>query len=384
MIDQKYYDEFTYLKDCIYLDSASVGMQPERTLAFCRAYQTDFAYHYGRSSFTGKNGSIRQSSRDSFARLIGADADEVASVQHTTEGTSILVDSLTFDPGDNVIVIGNDYPSVVLGWVQKQAEGLELRLVKPENGVFTPADIEAKMDGRTRLLAMTLVHNHTGFWPDIEAIGQICHERGVLFAVDGIQALGRIPVDVKTMHIDYLSSGTFKHLMGTFGAAYVYCRRDLQPMLKGKYYNDYNIQMELWDGDIDKGIPVLPYRSGMDVLEGGAQATYNMGCAGKSMEMLLEIGIENVRETIRSLEMAFRKALREDLKPLLWGSDDPARQSGILCMRVPLEKEEALQKALDEIHAVVYLEDGLLRIAPHFFNRSKQLELVAETINGVL
>ena len=69
-------------------------------------------------------------------------------------------------------------------WQVRESEGIELKYVRSRRGGIQPEDVAAACDGRTRAVCLTLVESATGFMLDAAAIGQICGERGLWFAVD--------------------------------------------------------------------------------------------------------------------------------------------------------------------------------------------------------
>ena len=85
----------------------------------------------------------------------------------------------------------------------------------------------AASEPRTRLITLSHVEYASGQRHDLMRIGQFCAERKILFCVDAIQSLGILPLDVRAMHIDYLSADGHKWLLGPEGAGIFYCRREL-------------------------------------------------------------------------------------------------------------------------------------------------------------
>lgn len=141
MIERKYYEEFDYLGDTAYLDVASVSLQPRRTLDYCRRYQDGFASKLGRWSFDGTNEAVRTETRRLVAQMLHASEDEILFTANTTQGNNLLVNALQMSPGDAVITTDYEYPSVSLGWAQKQSEGVVLKLVPTHNGTFDAKDV---------------------------------------------------------------------------------------------------------------------------------------------------------------------------------------------------------------------------------------------------
>ena len=346
MIESKYYKEYNYLNDVTYLDVASIGLPPQRTLDHCRGFEDVFAKSFGRVSLEGDYERQRIRVQADVARLLHTDPANIMFTVNTTQGTSLLAKSLNLQPGDEIISTAIEYPTILLGWGQRQAEGIRLKLIKTQNGTFSAEDILNEMTERTRAVHLSFVHNHTGFMPDIEKIGAICRERSILFAVDAIQALGRVPVDVEKMNIDYLSTAAFKGLLGVLGSGFVYCCPKLQPMLKPEVYSDYNIVYDEETMTNMMQIPVLPYMQGLEAIQGGSVSSYGITAMGKSVELLLEIGIDRVYSHCLRLENLFRKGLSplEDKVQIL-GSKDCKHWSGVICLKFDKDRTKQMKNA---------------------------------------
>jgi selenocysteine lyase/cysteine desulfurase len=128
--------------------------------------------------------------RADAARMIGADADEIALVRNTTCGISLVAEGLSWKPGDNVVTLADEFPSNMFPWLQLADRGVETRRVPTENGRLNLDDLAAACDARTRLVSVSWVGYATGYRHDIERIVEIAHSRGALMFLDAIQGLG--------------------------------------------------------------------------------------------------------------------------------------------------------------------------------------------------
>ncbi len=381
-MEPRHLREFDYLGDAAYLDTASVGMLPQRTLDHCRDFQDAFAASYGRLCF-GPYGAQRAEAAQKLARLIGADPDEIMFTRNTTEGSSLLAAGYPLEPGASVVSAAGEYPSVVLGWAQRQAAGVKLRLVPVKNGVLDPADVLAAMDETTKVVALSFVRYESGFRTDLARIGAACRARGVLFAVDAIQGLGRHPVNVRELGIDVLSCGGFKGLMAPFGVGFAYVRRDLLPCLTPWAWSDDNVDVDEAALGRMASIPALPLRAGAARLMAGSQNTFGITALGKSVELLLEIGVENVQAHVLQLEAAFRDAV-QGLPAALRGGNGPAHWSGNVCMDFDPARTQAVAEALARHQVYARLDTGFLRVSFHCFNTPAHLRRAAQALKEAL
>jgi selenocysteine lyase/cysteine desulfurase len=166
--------------------------------------------------------------RKLYAGMIGSGEDEIAFLSSTTEGENIVVNSLDFRAGDNVVYDDLVYPSTPVIY-QRLADtrGVEIRVVKSRNGAAPVEDFKKLVDNRTRLISVAWVNNNSGFRHDMTALAELAHSHGAYLYSDAVQFMGTGPVDVRAEHVDFCTAGTYKWLMAGFGVAAFYVRREL-------------------------------------------------------------------------------------------------------------------------------------------------------------
>src|SRR5262245_4844823 len=169
--------------------------------------------------------------RQRFAGLLHADPADVAFLKNTSEGIGIVAEGLPWRAGDNVVTAADEYPANVYPWLNLAGRGVEVRRVPSRAGRVELADLEAALDGRTRLVSLSYVEFATGFRNDLAAVGELCRRRGVHFFVDAIQGLGVLPLDVRATPLDFLAADGHKWLLGPEGAGILYVRRELDDLL---------------------------------------------------------------------------------------------------------------------------------------------------------
>src|SRR5690606_10288744 len=125
------------------------------------------------------------------ARLLGAQAQEIALLGPTSLGLSLVASGLDWRPGDEVVCYPDDYPANVYPWTDLERHGIVVRRLQPaEPGAITPELVEAALTPRTRLVALASCHSLSGFRLEVDSIGRLLRARGVLFCLDAIQTLG--------------------------------------------------------------------------------------------------------------------------------------------------------------------------------------------------
>src|SRR5258708_13468840 len=160
--------------------------------------------------------------REAAARLIAAQPGEIAILKNTSEGISFVAEGLRWRAGDNVITTDLEFPSNSTPWRRLDKRGVECRTVRSRDGAWLPADVEALIDDRTRIVTVSSVAFHNGFAADIEAVAAICARRRSLFCVHPIQSLRVLPIDVRKANVAFLAADGHKWLCGPDGAAIFY------------------------------------------------------------------------------------------------------------------------------------------------------------------
>src|SRR5262245_34104125 len=276
-----------------FMDHAAVAPISARAAAAMHRFIEEASSHaYARSGLYPEAKRVRQSA----AKLLNCHPEEVTFVKNTSEGLSFVANGLQFSKGDNIVTTGVEFPANIYPWMNLRSHGVQLKMV-PEDGGRIPLErLMELVDDRTRVLTVSAVQFGSGFRTDLAALGNFCQQRGVLFCVDGIQALGCIPIDVRAMKIDFLSADGHKWLLGAEGAGIFYCRHELLGLLRPSSVG--------WLGMKDAqnhGVYRLEFRDDARRFDGGS---YNLGgiwALGASIDWLMEIGIANVWDRVKLL-----------------------------------------------------------------------------------
>ncbi len=314
--------------------------------------------------------------REAAARLIAAQPGEIAILKNTSEGISFVAEGLRWRAGDNVITTDLEFPSNSTPWRRLDKRGVECRTVRSRDGAWLPADVEALIDDRTRIVTVSSVAFHNGFAADIEAVGAICARRGVLFCVDAIQSLGVLPIDVRKANVAFLAADGHKWLCGPEGAAIFYVaaeHRDQLEVLESGWTN-----FDRKGRFIDCPVELLPNARRF---EAGSLPTIGIFGTRAAIELLLEIGVESIgAETLRIASL-----LAEGLDSIGWRIATPRPiASGIVGAIPPGDDPSLLRwhRLLEEQGIVCAPREGLLRFSPHFYNDESDVERIVAALQS--
>lgn len=176
---------------------------------------------------------LRQSVLDRFARLINATAREVAYVQSTSAGEQLFVNALDIPARGGRIVtdVLHFFGSFHL-YNELEKAGMEVVVLPMREGRIDMEDMEAAVNGQTRLVAVSAISTINGFQHDLKAVADLAHAHGARVYVDAVHAIGAVPFDVRATGIDMLATASYKWLMGDMGLGFAYVREDLIGQLK--------------------------------------------------------------------------------------------------------------------------------------------------------
>jgi selenocysteine lyase/cysteine desulfurase len=366
--------EFPVTERWAYFDHAAVAPLPKRSGDMLRAWAAE----------QESNGVVNwldwerklEATRGRCAALIGSDPEEIAFVNSTTHGIGIVAEGFPWHDGDNVVTAAEEYPSNVYPWMNLASRGVSLRLVPSRDGRVPIEDLIAAIDARTRLLTISHVEWSTGYRNDLDALGAVCHDRGIALFVDAIQGLGPLTIDVARTPIDFLCADGHKWLLGPEGAGLLYIRREWIERLRPIGVGWHSVVSSFNTPGFDFTLKPNAQR-----WEGGSFNMPGLQCFGASLELLAEIGREAVSERI--LDRAVR--VREIARQCDWsvvGSQAPADLSGIVALEKPGIDPNRFALEARTRQVAIASRLGKIRVSPHIYNNDDDLERLAETLRG--
>ncbi len=368
--------EFPVARETAYLAHAAVCPLP----ACARDAVSDYA-----AACTGGDqedfvpANLLRDTRQLAANLLGAELREIALVGPTSLGLSFIAQGIDWQPGDNIIVHGDDYPSNVYPWMALAEKGVELKRLEPSTpGLIEPEDVFALIDPRTRMAALASCHYVSGYRIDIDAIGRELRSRGILFCVDGIQTVGAFPTPVE--HVDFLAADAHKWMLGPCSAGILYVKREMQDRLKPVVQGWHNLSCPDFIAQ-----ETLDYKPDGRRYEAGTANLLGIVGHHASLQLLDALGLAKIAADL----LAKRRWLVPEL--LAKGCDvlhadlPEANASGIVAFSKPGEDMAALQARLGQAGVTVSLRvmrDGskLIRLSPHFYNTPAELYRLLEAL----
>jgi cysteine desulfurase/selenocysteine lyase len=371
--------EFAALDDdgTTYLNSASIGPLPARSVAALAACNADRA----RPSQwpIERLNTILDRARSQAARILNADASEIALMPNTTTGLNVAARALPLAAGDIVLTFDREFPANIYPWMRLSENGVILERLPPTaNGWPDEARLlERLADPKVRAVTVSLTQFSNGYTVDLAALSRATRDADKWLVVDAIQGIGHLPVDLASTPVDFLAFGAQKWLLGPWGTGFLYVRKELctrfAPTFAGWAAfvgsDDYT-RLTSYDPR------PLPDARRFELL---THAVQDFAACNESLELLLEIGVAAIAEHARALHQPVESWVAESGGSVT--SPSGKHGSSIICVR-PAGDVAAAYARLQYAGVQCSLREGSIRLSPHLFNTANDMARAVEALNG--
>ncbi|MCX6077544.1 MAG: NifS family cysteine desulfurase [Campylobacterales bacterium] len=226
----------------VYLDNNATTMVDPQVVEvmmpfFSEMYGNPNSLHkFGTATHPALNKAINQV----YTALNAGDNDDIVFTSCATESNnwvlkSVFTDLIVNGDKNHIVTTEVEHPSILATCRFLEEEGVKVTyLPVNENGIVEAHTVKSFITEKTALVSIMWANNETGMIFPIQEIGEICKAKGVLFHSDGVQAVGKIPVDLQAVHVDFLSMSAHKfHGPKGIGALYIKNSQKLTPLLHG-------------------------------------------------------------------------------------------------------------------------------------------------------
>ena len=352
---EQYREQFPITKNLVYLNHASVGPLSRRAAVAMQGLAED-ALQYG-SEHYARWLAAYEGVRNGAAKLLNADAGEIAIIKNTSEGIATIAMGIAWKRGDAVVIFEEEFPANLYPWKRLAEHGVELRQLS----IFDDLDRIDEAAKGARLLAISYVQYLSGYRADLDAIGEICRRRGCVFCVDAIQGMGALPIDVRKSNIGALSADGHKWLLGPEGCGVLFVERSLQDQIEPVEFGWTNVARYA-----DYASRDMTLRPDAGRYECGTLNT--IGCFGleAAFGLLIEIGVDQISTAVQALGDQVWNGARE-LGYETLGRRPEGGGAGIVSIRKPGVESQLIVRKLREAGFTTAPRQGWVRIAPHFY-----------------
>jgi len=315
------------------------------------------------------------------SQLVHAESPErVAFVCNTSDGLNVVSSGLPWRSGDRILLNDMEFPANVHPYYHLRSRGVELDILMADRQRVTPEMIERSIRPQTRVVALSAVQYLTGHRADLAAIGELCRKRGVWFVVDGIQAVGAVPIDVQAMKIDAMSAGAQKWQMSPHGSGFLYVTESLQAALQQKYVGWLSVADPWQFSRFDQPLATSAKR-----YEGGTLNFPSIIGMKAALETLLEVGIDRVESHVLALTARLREGIQAagPLTPVTPEAD--RERAGIVTFAASDSRDLApVLAGLQQRRIDASLREGKLRFSPHFYNSPAEIDTTIAAVRELI
>ena len=364
--------------EAIHFDHASVGPLPQCVRDALDAYGLKRAepHRLGMDDFFP----VLDRARELTARLIGASAGEIALMTNTSWGVNLAAYSLPLGPGDIVLGSQGEFPANVYPWMAAaKARGFRFELLPLDGSTVDENAVMRRIgsDSRVKCVALSWVSFWSGSRIDLGRIGAACRARGIWFAVDAIQGLGAVELDLRSTPVDIVSSGAQKWLCSPWGSGFSYVRKELVPTLEPPAAGWL---AQASSGDFGRFLDYDPaWHTDARRFEVGTIPYQDIVGMNASLGLFLELGPARIAAHVRALTTRLVEWAQTAEGVRLLTPVAPERRAGIVAFATTdLDRDSRRLKQAKVTHSV---REGAIRLAPHFHNSMAEVERVIDVLS---
>lgn len=358
----RYRNQFPVTERLVYLNHAAVAPLSKRA-ADAMKQLADDACLYGSLHYDHWLDAY-QGVRVAAASLINAAPSEIAIVKNTSEGIATVALGIDWKPGDRIVAFREEFPANYFPWKRLESKGVRIEWLSYRDELQRIAEAARG----ARLLAISFVQYLSGYRADLNAIGEICRDRGVFFFVDAIQGLGAFPLDVRKAGIHALSADGHKWLLGPEGCGILYIQQDLQDSVEPVEFGWTNIA-----GFTDYSCRDMALRQDAGRYECGTLNT--IGCFGlrAALDLVLEMGVAEIAPAVQALADQIANGARKKGYELL-SDRTPETGAGIVSFRKEGVDARYIVHELKDKGILAAPRQGWVRTSPHFYLTPEEID----------
>jgi len=372
-------NDFPAAQRFAYLNAASVAVMYKEASSAVVEWQRDIAENGTLNFDEVAEETLFEDLHKAVAGLFACKKEDIAVASSASELMSSLAWAFAPKRGTNIVSTDITHPSTIYPWIRVSRHmNSEVRWARGENGYVNPEKVIQLIDDRTSIVCLSHVEYGGGQLYDLALMADKAHAHGAWLVIDATQSAGAVPVDVTSSKVDALVSSAYKWLCGPFGVAVMYLAPDLQNKLEPGLVG-WRSHKDMWDFQADR----LEYP---DTAKRFEFSTMAYGCPiglARSIEYLLEVGVERIFEHNKHLSSVLMQGLEERNAEIISPQNDEERSS-IVAARFPGKNSSEIAKRLNEARVMVSARKDFIRFSPHLYNEAEDIQKALEEIDRIL
>lgn len=357
-----------------YLNSAAVSPIPSTAVEAINRQLLDVSSH-GSTHFS-EWVSTKARARELVGEMLKVRPDQIAFMRNTSDGFASIANGLDWKADDNIVSFEREFPANYYPWKRVRDQfGVELRLCAERNGRVDIEEMIGFIDSNTKVVAISSVQYASGFRADLERIGRAARAVDALFCVDIIQGFGAMPYDLPAQFVDAACGASHKWLCAPEGCGIIYLSDRARERVRPTFVGWISVG-EPWDFD-DREQPFKPTALAWESGTGCAALFYGLE---QSLKLLLETGAEHIQQHLADLSDQLCDSVAGKNYEII-SSRSSDEKSAIVCLKYRGDLTSGqIAAALENEKIIVSPRGDRLRIAPHFYNNSDDINRLAECL----
>lgn len=322
----------------------------------------------------------------SVASLLNAKPNEIAIIENATRAWDMAFHGIDFEPGDVIHCASAAYASNYIAYLLvAQRQGIEIDIVpNDEHGQLDVDALDRRITNRSKLISLVHVPTNCGLVNPAVEVGRVAKKHDLLYLLDACQSVGQMPIDVRDIGCDMLSSTARKYLRGPRGVGFLYVRQGLINQLEPPLLD---LHAATWTGKDDYKV-----REDAKRFENWEHYVAGKLGLGAAVDYLLQLGVENTWPRVQSLASQLREKLSSISSVTV--VDIGQQQCGICSFTVDGKDANVIAHALREQKINVSVSRAeyslidmqarglteIIRASVHYYNTEEELDTLCQAI----